>query len=117
MSSGEEALQALSLAPYDLVLMDVQMPVMDGLEATRRIRATEGDKTERLPILAMTAHALEMDRQRCLEAGMDDFVAKPVKRETLEEIMNRYLVGRVPVSTHLFTNPGADNDEGVPRPG
>lgn len=115
VSSGEEALQALSLAPYDLVLMDVQMPVMDGLEATRRIRAGEGDKADRLPILAMTAHAMEIDRQHCMEAGMDDFVAKPVKREALAEIMNRYLMHRVPVSIQFFAKPGADNNETVSR--
>jgi signal transduction histidine kinase/AmiR/NasT family two-component response regulator len=84
VADGSEALLQLQSARYDVVLMDVQMPGMDGLEATRRLRQRE--RTEglpRLPVLAMTAHAMAEDRQTCLEAGMDDHVTKPVEPEVL----------------------------------
>ncbi|MGB5733727.1 MAG: response regulator, partial [Thiohalocapsa sp.] len=87
VSNGNEALNALKLLPYDLVLMDVQMPEMDGLEATRRFRALEAGTGRHMPILAMTAHASLSDRERCLNAGMDDFVTKPVQREVLGRII------------------------------
>jgi PAS domain S-box-containing protein len=83
VANGREALKALQMIPYDLVLMDVQMPEMDGLDATRRFRALEIGTGRHLPIIAMTAHASTADRDRCLAAGMDDFVTKPVQRETL----------------------------------
>ncbi|WP_296920008.1 response regulator [Thiohalocapsa sp.] len=92
VANGREALKALQLIPYDLVLMDVQMPEMDGLEATRRFRALEAGTGRRLPIIAMTAHASTADRDRCLAAGMDDFVTKPVQRESL----GRTLAARLP---------------------
>ena len=80
VANGREALQALENVPYDLVLMDVQMPEMDGLEATRRIR----DRSSRalnsgIPVIAMTANAMKADAERCREAGMDDFLPKPVQ--------------------------------------
>lgn len=74
--NGQEAIQLLATQPYDIVLMDMQMPVMDGLTATRHIRAMPQFKT--LPIIAMTANAMEQDRERCAEAGMDDHVPKPI---------------------------------------
>ena len=90
---GKEALALLEThGPFDLVLMDVQMPEMDGLEATAIIRAREKDTQRHLPIIAMTAHALKEDRQRCLEAGMDAYLAKPVRAAELLETIDR-LVG------------------------
>ena len=85
VSNGREVLDALRRLDYDLILMDVQMPEMDGLEATRRVRALEAGVGRHLPIVAMTAHASLSDRTRCLDAGMDDFVTKPIQREALGE--------------------------------
>jgi CheY-like chemotaxis protein len=78
VSSGREALAALEQQSFDLVLMDVQMPDMDGFETTRAIRAQERVSKKHLPIVAMTAHAMIGDRERCLAAGMDSYVTKPV---------------------------------------
>ena len=87
VGNGNEALNALKLLPYELVLTDVQMPEIDGLEATRRFRALEAGAGRHMPILAMAAHASLSDRDRCLNAGMDDFVTKPVQREVLGRII------------------------------
>ena len=89
VGDGSEALDALARSPYDLVLMDVQMPVMDGFEATRRIRLGE-EAGRRLPVIAMTAHALKGYRERCFEAGMDDYVPKPIETQTLLEAVRRW---------------------------
>ncbi|THF62525.1 response regulator [Pseudothauera rhizosphaerae] len=94
--NGEEALDALDLGQFDVVLMDVQMPVMGGIEATQAIRAREARRSwamsgrwQSIPIIAMTAHAMEGDRERCLEAGMDDYVSKPVRPDELFAAMRR----------------------------
>jgi CheY-like chemotaxis protein/nitrogen-specific signal transduction histidine kinase len=93
-ASGREALEALAGADYDLVLMDVQMPEMDGIEATVKIREQERDTGRSIPIVAMTAHAMTGDRERCLAAGMDEYVAKPVNYAELDGIMERLLRSR-----------------------
>jgi CheY-like chemotaxis protein len=82
-NDGKEALSAIKTASFDLIMMDVQMPEMDGLEATRRIREWEAGKT-RIPIIALTAHAMDSHRQECLAAGMDSFLAKPILLEALK---------------------------------
>jgi len=81
--NGREALKAMTNESFDLVFMDVQMPEMDGLDATRRIRELERERGGHTPIVAMTAHAMAGDRERCLEAGMDGYVSKPLKKEDL----------------------------------
>ncbi len=88
---GREAIAALEADEFDLVLMDVQMPEMDGYEATAAVRAKELQTGKHLPIIAMTAHAMKGDRERCLEAGMDDYVAKPVRAQQLFETIESLL--------------------------
>jgi PAS domain S-box-containing protein len=78
VTSGHEVLAALKREKFDALLMDVQMPEMDGLEATRRLRAAEAGTGRRIPVIAMTAHAMKGDRERCLEAGMDHYLSKPI---------------------------------------
>ena len=89
VANGQEALDALSQAPYDIVLMDVHMPVMDGLEATRRILAQLPPEA-RPHIIALTASARAEDRQLCEEAGMSDFLTKPIRLQDLAEAFARY---------------------------
>jgi CheY-like chemotaxis protein len=81
--NGAEALEILARETFDLVCMDVQMPVMDGLTATAELRAREAGTGGHVPVIAMTAHAMKGDRERCLEAGMDEYVAKPIDTDEL----------------------------------
>ena len=98
--NGQVALEKLQATNYDMVLMDCQMPVLDGYAATRRWREHEqaSGAPQRLPIIAMTANAMAGDRQKCLDAGMDDYLAKPVTRGELERCINRWRGVRMPVA-------------------
>ncbi len=88
--NGKEALAALEKQSFDLVLMDVQMPEMDGFEATIAIREKEKTSGNHVPIIAMTAHAMVGDKERCLEAGMDDYISKPIRPEELNDFLKRH---------------------------
>ncbi len=96
-SDGFEAVRAASETRYDLILMDCQMPGMDGFEATRKLRASENGGHTHVPIVALTANAMASDRDRCLEAGMDDYLAKPLRPGELREAVARW-VGSVTVA-------------------
>lgn len=89
---GADALARLERSSYALVFMDVMMPVLDGLATTRAWRELEQRSgRRRLPVVALTANAMASDRERCLEAGMDDYLAKPVRREQLAQMLARWL--------------------------
>ena len=92
-TTGEEALQMAIAKRYDLILMDCQMPVMDGYEATRRLRRAEADCAHRSTVVAMTANAMAQDKENCLKAGMDDFLAKPVSFKGLENMLSKRFGG------------------------
>jgi two-component system sensor histidine kinase/response regulator len=88
---GREAVEVFDAQPFDLVLMDIQMPEMDGFEATQVIRAKQNGRPHRTPIIAMTAHAMKGDRERCLQAGMDGYVAKPIRAAVLFHTITKVL--------------------------
>jgi two-component system, sensor histidine kinase and response regulator len=90
--NGQHALDLLGIEAFDLVLMDVQMPVMDGITATQRIRGSNS-KTRDIPIIAMTAHAMKGDKERCLEAGMDDYISKPINPAKLMAVIGNVSAG------------------------
>ncbi len=94
-NNGQEALDMLSERYYDLILLDVQMPVLDGLRTAQKIRIREMNTGRHIPIIAMTAHAQKEDRDRCLEAGMDDYISKPINMKILEEKLHHYLKGKL----------------------
>lgn len=97
VGNGREALEAMKKTQYGLVLMDIQMPEMDGLTATRRIRQKYGNcKNKRMPIIAMTAYAMERDREACLQAGMDDVLVKPLNPEVMTHILHKWLPSQAP---------------------
>jgi len=128
-ANGREAVEAVVRIPYTLVFMDCQMPEMDGYDATRAIREREASRmksnaqhersetfdtregTSRLPIIAMTANALKGDREKCLEAGMDDYVAKPIRREDLEAILARWRPNLSVSSVKRPASPSEERDE------
>ena len=94
VENGKQAVDYMSQAEddfIDLILMDVMMPVMDGYEATRRIRAMSGGKNESVPIIAMTANAFEEDVRHALDAGMNEHLSKPIRIEALYDVMKKFL--------------------------
>ena len=95
--SGKKAVAAWREQPFDLILMDVQMPDMDGFEATAAIREQEKFGAKHVPIIAMTAHAMVGDRGRCLAAGMDDYISKPVNASDLFAVIKRLMLAASPV--------------------
>jgi len=105
VANGVEAIEASRRIRYDVILMDCQMPEMDGYAATRAIRAAETPDA-RVPIVAMTAGVLQEDRERCLAAGMDDYLAKPVREAELANMLARWLRGAAPVVAAAPPSPG-----------
>lgn len=95
-NDGGESVEMIKVCDYDLVLMDIQMPGIDGLAATAMIRALPGPKSK-VRIIAMTAHAMQGDREECLSAGMDDYISKPVSRDKLVEMLNHWSRQKQPV--------------------
>ncbi len=101
--NGAVAVDLCRSQPFDAILMDLQMPVMDGIEATKRIRETEAGSDAHVPIIAMTAHALVGDRERCLEAGMDGYVSKPIRQKDLYQAINAVIVPTHPADGSVET--------------
>lgn len=116
-TNGQIALEKMATDRYSLVLMDCQMPVLDGYAATREWRDREllQLSPQRLPIVAMTANAMAGDRQRCLDAGMDDYLSKPVSRDQLEACMLRWLPGRASFRPRNLRESGKDSRAGPQR--
>ncbi|MBW3619698.1 MAG: response regulator [Actinobacteria bacterium] len=116
VGDGQEALEALRRRRYDVVLMDCQMPVMDGYDATRRLRREEQGTDRHTAVIAMTAGVTLEDRDRCIEAGMDDFVAKPVRPEAVGAALSRWLppVGDAPSVPREGPDAGTGDPTGVP---
>ncbi len=106
VANGQEVLEAIESIPYDLVLMDCRMPLMDGYEATRALRnRVAGTGCPRIPIVAMTAHAMQGDREKCLEAGMDDYLTKPIAPRALAEALAKWLMKDEDSSTRTGAEP------------
>src|SRR5436309_7779902 len=113
-SDAKQAVEAVTDSPFDLVLMDCQMPEMDGFEATRMIRQQEAKaflhgRGKRLPIVALTANALKGDRERCLAAGMDDYLSKPLRPNELDAVLERWL-GAAPAGAAPAASPAEPGD-------
>ena len=106
-NDGVEALARLATGSYGAVFMDCQMPNLDGYSTTARIREREG-AGERLPVIAMTAHAMKGDRERCLEAGMDDYMSKPLRPDVLDEVLERWLGVKPAVRAETSAQPAID---------
>jgi CheY-like chemotaxis protein len=108
VANGREALGALEQGTYDLVLMDVQMPEMDGFEATGELRKLEKQTGLHTPVIALTARAMKGDRERCLEAGMDGYLSKPIRAQELDDLLGNYITSRA-------AGPQAPEPEKQPR--
>jgi len=112
VDNGLKALEAVQQDSFDMILMDVQMPQMDGFEATKQIRAWEAQQDLHTPIIAMTAHAMKGDRERCLDAGMDEYISKPISSDTLYQA----IVSLAPENGGILTAnnpPGSDTETGT----
>lgn len=121
VANGREAVDAVQQANYNLALMDCQMPEMDGFEATRRIRQLESERMldGHLPIVALTANAVKGDRERCLDAGMDDYLAKPVEKQQIISVLDRFLSNsqqRLPQTEATVESVDQANDLSAPAP-
>jgi two-component system sensor histidine kinase/response regulator len=102
VANGREALDTLEKMNFDLILMDVQMPGMDGLDATKIIRNSEKGTGRHIPIVALTAHALKRDEERCIEVGMDAYLTKPIRPEKLDELLQKFATQKTdPIATAL----------------
>lgn len=99
VADGHSAVAAVAAGNFDVILMDVQMPELDGLQATREIRANEAGTGRRIPIVALTAHAMQSDQERCLESGMDAYLTKPINTSELDRLLNAYAAHRVDSDT------------------
>ena len=114
MEDGGRAVEFWEAGQYDLIMMDVQMPVLDGMEATRQIRSREAGTGNHIPILAVTAHSMEGDQQKCLDAGMDDYVSKPVRQEALARAIERVIPDSLaPLEADDDQQPSVDCDEAL----
>ncbi len=91
--NGREAVAAARRGGFDLILMDMEMPILDGLAATRQIRSQD-DYGRQVPIIAMTANAMKEDERRCVEAGMDDYISKPIAPDRFDQLVRRWLAPR-----------------------
>jgi CheY-like chemotaxis protein len=109
VGGGREALAALATHSYDAVLMDCQMPDVDGYQATVELRRRENGRTH-TPVIAMTAQVLSGDRQRCLAAGMDDHIAKPIRFHTIAETLRRWVPAAAHARPHEFRSSSAVRD-------
>jgi CheY-like chemotaxis protein len=101
VDNGAKVIEALEVADYDLIFMDCQMPVMDGFEATRMVRSRgfqDAGRQRLIPIVALTAHAMESDQQYCLSVGMDDYLGKPVNKKQLQSILEKWLANKTPTA-------------------
>jgi CheY-like chemotaxis protein len=116
VANGREAVDACRRIPYDCLFMDCQMPELDGYAATALIRQQEASTGQHTPIIAMTANAMQGDRERCVAAGMDAYLSKPVQSETLETVLHQWTASRVDPPVDPMPSPGADTPLRVPPP-